>query len=186
MMGIPPQQIANFDEMNVYFALDFVSTIEMKGKRTVTVHKPYSSSWYTAMIGVTMDGIKFPPHVIFKGKLDMKNGKIAKEVRNPKRYGYVPTILYSVQEKACMDEKHMVQFIQWIWEPFVNDFPPTCKFMILLDESPTRRQRFKGPLQIYELLLSTFWADIQATCRWWMSQLTSPSKMAFRRMLVSG
>ena len=66
LFGIAPECIANFDETNVYFSPPIRSTIAHKGSRTVTIRTPDSNNRCTAMLGVTMSGYKFPPHIIYQ------------------------------------------------------------------------------------------------------------------------
>jgi len=70
MLEIPPSNIANFDETNVYFSPDSTVTLNRHGGRTISVKKAQSSQRTTIMVGVTADGEKLPPYLIFKGCRD--------------------------------------------------------------------------------------------------------------------
>jgi len=64
---IPASNIANFDETNVYFSPDSTVTLNRYGVWTISVKKAQSSQRTKIMVGLTADGEKLPPYLIFKG-----------------------------------------------------------------------------------------------------------------------
>ena len=77
--GVDHAHIANFDETPVYFSPVCDLTLNRVGERTISVHKSDTSQRCTAMIGVSGEGHKFPPFVIFKGSTG-RTGLIAIEL----------------------------------------------------------------------------------------------------------
>jgi len=67
MLGIPYENVANFDETNLDFNVDGGQTLNMKGAKTVGVKGAKSSDRATAMIGVSMTGECFTPYIVYKG-----------------------------------------------------------------------------------------------------------------------
>ena len=61
LYGIAQDCVANFDETDVQFAVETNRTISYRGQKTVSVKKPDSSSRCTVMLGVSANGMKFPP-----------------------------------------------------------------------------------------------------------------------------
>jgi len=134
LLGITPERIAHFDETNVYFSPPIWSTIAHKGSKTVAIRTPDSNNRCTAMIGVTMAGYKFPPFIIYSGKVS-RSGRIRRELVNARANHYPPGLIYQCQEKAWMDENTMLQWVDTVWKPFteqVNKAPT----LLLLDWAP--------------------------------------------------
>jgi len=113
--GITKDRIANFDETDVQYAVPTSSTVTYRGEKTVSVRTPVSSSRCTVMLGVTADGHKFPPYVIYKGAM---GGRVAKELRKAEDHGYSGGCIYRVQPKAWMNEELMLEWVEHVWKPF--------------------------------------------------------------------
>ena len=64
--GIPPGNLVNIDETNIDFGCEIMKTLSHKAVKTVS--SAANSGQLTAMLGVVMDGHRFPPYVIFKAK----------------------------------------------------------------------------------------------------------------------
>jgi len=62
-----PGYIVNIDETNIYFDMTGSSTLEIQGQHTISIQNTGSSQHCTVLLGVTMDGQKLPPLIIFKG-----------------------------------------------------------------------------------------------------------------------
>jgi len=134
LLGIAPECIANFDETNVYFSPPIRSTIAHKGSKTVAIRTPDSNNRCTAMLGVTMSGYKFPPFIIYTGKVT-RAGRIKRELANARANHYPSGLIYQCQEKAWMDETTMLEWVETVWKPFtesVNKAPT----LLLLDWAP--------------------------------------------------
>ena len=71
-----PSRIVNIDETNIYFDLTSGTTLAARGSRSVSVKTTDSSARCTVLLGVTMDGRKLPPYIIYKGS---SNGRIVRE-----------------------------------------------------------------------------------------------------------
>lgn len=115
--GIGPDCIANFDETDVQFAMETRRTITYRGQKTVSVRKPDGSGRCTVMLGVSGDGKKFAPYVIYKGK---RGGRVERELRKWEDNGFSNGCLYKAQEKAWMNEHLMLDWIEKIWRPFTQ------------------------------------------------------------------
>ena len=113
--GISPDCIANFDETDVQFAMETRNTIAYRGERTVSVKKPDGNARCTVMLGVSADGKKFAPYVIYKGK---RGARVEKELRKWEDNGYSNGCFYKAQEKAWMNEAVMLDWIEKVWKPF--------------------------------------------------------------------
>jgi hypothetical protein len=59
--------IVNIDETNVDFDLVSGSILAVRGEKSIGCATTGSSSRYTILLGITMDGEKLPSYIIFKG-----------------------------------------------------------------------------------------------------------------------
>jgi len=118
--------VVNIDETNIYFDMVGSVTLADKGSRTVSVKSSGSSSRCSILLGVTMDGKKLPPFIIFRGK---PNGRIAREWTG--NTDYPTSSIYAVQEKAWVDKEVFLQWIKKVWKPFCTNKGPTY---LLMDE----------------------------------------------------
>ena len=98
-------------------------TLADKGLRTVSVKSSGSSSRCTILLGVTMDGSKLPPFIIFKGK---QGGRISREFAQ-----YPSSCVYTVQEKAWMDKRVFIEWVEKVWKPYCDNKANTY---LLMDE----------------------------------------------------
>jgi hypothetical protein len=73
-----------------------------------------------------MDGNKLPPFVIFRGK---PGGRIAREWTGNTEYP--SSSVYAVQEKAWMDKRVFLEWVEKIWKPFCQNKNSTY---LLMDE----------------------------------------------------
>ena len=119
--------VVNIDETNIYFDMVGKITLADRGQKTVSVSSTGSSSRCTILLGVTMDGTKLPPFVIFKGK---QGGRITKEwsARNTE---YPTTAFYTVQEKAWIDKRVFIEWVEKVWKPYCDNKANTY---LLMDE----------------------------------------------------
>jgi hypothetical protein len=70
--------IVNIDETNIDFDLASEVTLDGRGERTIGCSSTGSSKICTVLLGVTMDGEKVTPLIIFKGA-NTPRSKIMKE-----------------------------------------------------------------------------------------------------------
>jgi hypothetical protein len=81
VVGIPLNNVANFDQTKVMFCTESKRTLAHKGSKTVSALKGDLTQLCTVMIGSTAaTGDKFPPYIIFKGK-DTINGTINRQLK---------------------------------------------------------------------------------------------------------
>ena len=111
-----PANIVNIDETNIYFDMVGSSTLETMGRRTISIKSSGSSNRCTALLGVTMDGTKLPPFIIFKGK---ETGRVIKEFTSEK-HDYATSVFYTVQEKAWVDTRIFLEWVEKVWKPFTK------------------------------------------------------------------
>ena len=119
-----PLEIVNIDETNIEFDMIGSITLADQGSRTVSLRSTGSSSRCTVLLGVTLSGEKLPPFIIFKGK---PNGQIACEWTGTTEYP--STSIYAVQDKAWIDERTFLQWIEKVWQPFSSLKP--CSYLVM-------------------------------------------------------
>ena len=134
--------IANFDETAVYFSPECSVTLNRRGERTISVRKADSSQRCTVMIGVSGDGHKFPPFVVFKGSVG-RTGRIVVELRRVAQQqqisydgefnGFPLSNFHSVQPKAWMDTSTMLDWVEQVWKPWTAT-KNGAQTMLILDE----------------------------------------------------
>jgi hypothetical protein len=93
--------IVNIDKTNIDFDLVSGTTLAGRGDPTVACATTGSSNRCTVMLGVTMDGEKLPPFVIFKGA-NTSHSKIMKEfdsVESRSKFGYPKGMFYTVNRR---------------------------------------------------------------------------------------
>ena len=118
--------VVNIDETNVYFDMNGSITLADRGSRTVSVKSSGASARCSILLGVTMDGNKLPPFVIFRGK---PGGRISREWTG--NTAYPSSSVYAVQEKAWMDKRVFLEWVEKIWKPFCQNKNSTY---LLMDE----------------------------------------------------
>ena len=122
-LGITPDCVVNIDETNVDFDMTGRVTLARRGSRTVSVSSTESSNRVSVLLGVTMSGIKLKPFLIFKGKPE---GRIIREFS---QLNYPDGCIYTVQEKAWIDEASFGVWIEKVWRLFCEDKPATYLIM---------------------------------------------------------
>jgi hypothetical protein len=69
-----------------------------------------------------MDGEKLPPYIIFKGAntpLSLIKNEF-KDLEARTKYGYPEGQFYTVQPKAWMDQHHMLDWVNGVWDPYTK------------------------------------------------------------------
>jgi hypothetical protein len=95
--------IGNADETPVFFDMPGETTVNKAGEKTVHVRTSGAEKQRcTVMLGITADGHKLPPYVIFKRKT-MPKEKLP------------PGILVRVQEKGWMTEELYMDWLKTVW-----------------------------------------------------------------------
>lgn len=120
--GIARADVVNIDETNIDFDCISADTLEVRGSKTISIAGNGSSNRCTILLGVTGNGVKLPPFIIFKGTHD---GRIARTE--------LPTLpagaFYAVQTKAWIDQRGFNKWIQDVWVPFTATRPRTYLLM---------------------------------------------------------
>jgi DDE superfamily endonuclease len=102
--------VVNIDETIIFFDMEGGLTLAEKGDKTVSLKTTGTSMRCTVLIGVTMNGMKLTPLMIFKGK---PCGRISRNVG-----GMPASMRYICQGKACVDHRVFKNWIYQIWAPF--------------------------------------------------------------------
>ena len=123
--------IGNMDETPLFFDIVPNRVIATKGMKSVVVRTTSSEKRHlTATLAVTSDGDVLPALVVFKGKRELDFTEEGVYVR--------------VQEKAWMDEKLMLEWIDLVWEPATE----RQRALLVLDSfsahlTPAVKRKFK-------------------------------------------
>mmetsp|Transcript_1634 Transcript_1634/g.2340 ORF Transcript_1634/g.2340 Transcript_1634/m.2340 type:complete len:140 (+) Transcript_1634:42-461(+) len=128
--SIPLTNIANFDETNVNYDMPSKRCLSRQGMRTISIKTLSSSQQCTTMLGVTADGKKLPPFLIFKAK---PNGLVQRK-ELVELVGYPTGQHHTVQSNAWMDKERMLQWLDQVWCPFANHPDQNGMCMLMLDE----------------------------------------------------
>jgi hypothetical protein len=95
-------QIANMDEVPLFFDMPMTRTVDEKGVKTVAIKTSgHEKTHFTAVLACCADGTKLPPMLIFKRKT------IPKDI--PKQ------VLVHAHEKGWMNEAGMKIWFEKIW-----------------------------------------------------------------------
>ena len=89
--------VVNIDETNIYFDMESGLTLADKGDKTVSLKTSGSSMRCTVLLGVTLNGEKLTPSVVFKKG---SNGRIATNFA-----GMPASLVYVCQDKAWVDQR---------------------------------------------------------------------------------
>jgi DDE superfamily endonuclease len=102
--------IVNIDETNIFFDMESGLTLAEKGDKPVSFKTAGTSMRCTVLLGVTMNGEKLTPLVVFKVK---PNGRIARNFG-----GMLASMRYICQDKAWVDHRVFKNWIVQVWAPF--------------------------------------------------------------------
>lgn len=119
--------ILNMDQTPVFFSMLPRTTLNESGARTVNVRTSTNSTMrVTVAVCVTASGEMLKPLLVFKGK---PGGRIEREFNQYNKDG-----LYTVQEKAWMDEMIMKVWVEKFLKPFVESAARSgCHPVLILD-----------------------------------------------------
>ena len=122
--------IINMDQTPIFFTMVPRTTLNVSGAKTINLRTSTSSSMrVTAAITVTASGHQLPEFMVYKGK---PGGRIEREfgsyAENHQAYG-----VYSVQERAWMDEKTMLKWVDIVLKPYVRTAPSGIHPILFLD-----------------------------------------------------
>ena len=131
---LPKHFVINMDQTPVYYSMHPTRTLELSGRRTITIRSSsQGSTRATISVSVLASGGFLTPMLTFKGR---KNGRIAtKELpQNPQR----DRMVLNCQENAWVDKEIMLQWIDKVLKPYVfrispPDIHPRLSPLLLLD-----------------------------------------------------
>jgi hypothetical protein len=116
----------HMDQTPIFFYMLPRTTLNVSGARTVHVRTCTASTMrVTVSLTVTASGDMLAPLFVFKGK---SGGRTEREFRN-----YGPGGIYSVQEKAWMDQSIMMNRIENVLKPYVLTAPSGIQPILFLD-----------------------------------------------------
>ena len=119
--------ILNMDQTPVPFSYDPKSTLELVGRRTVHVRKSTNDTKRaTVALCITASGKALTPMIVFKGK---PQGRIV-TCEFPE---YPLGMEYACQDNAWMDETVMLQWVNKVLKPYVDDAPEGIVPILFLD-----------------------------------------------------
>jgi DDE superfamily endonuclease len=138
LLNVQPAHVYNADQTNVFFSMESNFTWAERGARTVSIKGADSSSRLTAMLCANMAGGKVDPFLIFKGSVK-KSGHLIKQLNRMERGeierdGFPLGVKYSVQPKAWMDGSKMLEWIDRVWTPHIQQQNPNGVTYLILDE----------------------------------------------------
>ena len=119
--------VLNMDQTPIPFTFNQKSMLELIGRRTAHVCKSTSDTkWETCALTITALGKMLDHLMVFKGK---PNGRIVTH-----EFPEFPDgILYTCQDNAWMDENVMLQWVEKILKPYVDDVPDGVIPILFLD-----------------------------------------------------
>jgi transposase-like protein len=121
-----PRFILNMDQTPIFFLMTSKTTLDPVGSKTVHVRSSKNASMrVTVAVTVTSSGDMLPPMFVFKGA---PGGRIQRESAT-----YGDGAIYSVQQKAWMDEVIMTQWIEKVLSPFCETKPVGIEPILFLD-----------------------------------------------------
>jgi hypothetical protein len=133
-LEVKPTNTFNADQTNMYFSMANLYTLAERGAQTVSVKGADSTARLTVMLCASMDGGKMPAYIIYKGSTN-KKGRITKELQG--KVGYPEVMEYAVQPKAWMEEDKMIDWIDRVWGPYINNQQNDGVTYLILDECRT-------------------------------------------------
>ena len=114
----------NIDETNIYFDMESGLPLVNTKSNTMSLKTSGSLMRCSILLGVTLNGEKLTPLVVFKRK---SNGRIAKNFA-----GMPASMRYVCQDKARVDQRVFKYWNMEIWAPFaLKEDNPTD---LLMDE----------------------------------------------------
>jgi DDE superfamily endonuclease len=126
LVGRDHRFIINMDQTPIFFSMQRRTTLEALGTRSVNVRTSGGQTMrVTVAATVTASGAVLPPLFVFKGK---PGGRIEREF-----LGYIDGGIYTVQQKAWMDESIMLKWVDTVLKPYVATAPVGVEPILFLD-----------------------------------------------------
>ena len=126
---VQKKYVINMDQTAVFTSMHPNTTLDLVGANTVHGRRTgYGAYWFTCSLAISADGDKLKPFVIFPGT---PTGRIAtKELpTNP----YRNEVALTCQESAWQDERNMLEWIEVILVPYLEDKPDGVPVHLILD-----------------------------------------------------
>jgi hypothetical protein len=125
MLGIGPENVCNFDKTNVFFSPECKRTLARIGDTTIGALRADSTQRCYVMLGVSGDGVKFPPYIIYKGR-NTPGGTINRKLWRVEAVddgvamvdGYPTTNFCAVQDHGWMISELMVDWVRKVYQPW--------------------------------------------------------------------
>jgi transposase-like protein len=128
-MNRDKRYVMNMDQTPVFFSMSDGTTLEVEGSRTVNARSSCGSTMRVSVaVTITASGEVLPTFIVFKGK---PNGRIAQR----EFASYPNGSFYACQERAWMDETVMLQWVEQVLRPHVEQNVPAGIHPILLLDS---------------------------------------------------
>lgn len=119
--------ILNMDQTPIPFTYNSRKTLEVVGKRTVSIRKSTcDTKRATFAMTVTASGKILKPLIIFKGA---RNGRIVQR----EFPSYSPDMIYLCQQNAWMDEEAMLVWVEQVLRPHIETAPLGVLPILFLD-----------------------------------------------------
>jgi hypothetical protein len=115
--------VVNINEINVNFDPASGTMLAGRGERMIGCANTGSSARCTVLLGVTIDGEKLPPFIIYKGANTPCSfiKREWKDLEARKKYGNPEDQVYTIQAKAWMDEQAMMKWVDEVWGHYTKD-----------------------------------------------------------------
>lgn len=114
--GVDQALVINMDQTPVYMSMHPPVSLNLQGQKTVHGRRTADKgSRFTACLAVSANGDKLKPFLIFKGKV---GGRI--ETREFPQNPHGDVVHLCVQESAWQDERNMLQWIDAVFVPYVQ------------------------------------------------------------------
>ena len=102
-------------------------TLADYGSQIISVCGVTTSVWCTVLLGVTMDGTKLRPFIIFKGR---EGRRVIREFFGD---NFPHDSVCTVQDKAWIDRRDFLEYVEKVWKPYCANKPFTY---LLMDDFP--------------------------------------------------
>jgi hypothetical protein len=117
--GLDQSLVLNMDQTPVYMSMCPSMTLDLQGKKGINGKKTDNGSRFTACLGVSANGDKLKPFLIFKGKA---GGTIdVREFGHQNRFAGAAEAYLCAQESGWQDGQNMLRWIDAILVPYLQE-----------------------------------------------------------------
>jgi hypothetical protein len=122
--------VLNMDQTPMYLSMAPLTTLNIQGESTVNGRKTSESGTrFTVSVTIAANGDKLKPYLIFKGE---RNGRIAQRELPVNPNGN--RVVLCCQKKAWQDETNMVDYIDRVLVPYLQERAVGVPCILLLDQ----------------------------------------------------